>query len=146
MLPLVKNLLPRPYDNSKSMDYFLWSTATTNTSTCDFETPLKGFRSSLNCLCSNWRDHQVLDMNLDNPKCVWRQTLLDLMRMWLDSHTQHKQQHENVARFFLLYLRQNIKPYTSYGLGLSGKFCRKIFSTSFDQSSLIFDRSFLAES
>ena len=35
---------------------------------------------------------------------------LDLIR---DSYTQHKEQPQNVARFSLLYLRQNIKPYTS---------------------------------
>ena len=75
---------------------------------------------SLSSLNSNWRDHQALDINLDldNHKRAWRQTPLDLThsistpsKMWLG--------------FFLLYLRQNIKPYTSYGLGLSWKFCRK---------------------
>ena len=79
---------------------------------------------SLSILCSNWSDHQALDINLDldNPKCIWRQTPLDFIR---DSHTQHKQPPKNVARVFLLYLRQNIKPYTSYGVGLSWKFCKK---------------------
>ena len=40
--------------------------------------------------------------------------LLDLTR---DSHTQSKQSHyKSRARVSLLYLGQNIKPYTSYGL------------------------------
>ena len=74
LLPRVENLLPRPRDSSESMDYiFPWSAATTSSPTCDFEAPLKGFRSSLSSLSSNWRDHQALDMNhdLDNPKCVY---------------------------------------------------------------------------
>ena len=43
-------------------------------STCDFETPLKGFRSSLSSLSSNSSNHQVLDVNLDfdSSMCVWR--------------------------------------------------------------------------
>ena len=108
MLPQVENLIPRPRDISESMDYFFpWSTATTSSPTC--------------CsLCSNWSNHQTLDINLDldNPKYVWRQTPLDLTR---DSHKQHKQQLKTWLGFFLLYLRQNIKPYTSYRLGLRWK-------------------------
>ena len=42
-------------------------------------------------------------------------------------------------RVILLYLRQNIKPYTLYELGLSWKFCRKTIYTSFDRLSLIFN-------
>ena len=79
---------------------------------------------SLNFLCNNWNDHQALDINLEigNSKYVWRQTPLDLIK---DSYTQHKQQHKNVARVFLLYLRQNIKSYTLNGLGLSWKILQK---------------------
>ena len=50
---------------------------------------------------------------LDNPKYVWRQILPDLTK---DSHTQQKEQSKMWLRFSLLYLGQNIKPYTSYGL------------------------------
>ena len=50
---------------------------------------------------------------LDNLKYVRRQIPLDLTK---DSHTQQKELPQNVARVFLLYLGQNIKPYTSYGL------------------------------
>ena len=74
MLPRVENLLPRPRDSFESIDYiFPWSAATISSPTCEFETPLKGFRSSLSSLSNNWRDHQVLDMNLDldNHKCVY---------------------------------------------------------------------------
>ena len=137
MLPWVENLLPRQRDSSKSTDYFFpWFTATTSTPTYDFETLLKGFKSSLNSLCNNWSDHQVLDMNLDfdNPKCVWRQALLDLIR---DSHKQHINNLKMWLWFFLLYLRQNIKSYTSDGLGLIFKILqKKTFCTRFDRSSL----------
>ena len=112
MLPRVENLLPRPRDSSKSMNYFFpWSTATTSSPTC--------------CsLCSNWSNHQTLDINLDldNPKYVWRQTPLDLTR---DSHTEHIIHLKTWLGFFLLYLRRNIKPYMSYGLGLSWKILQK---------------------
>ena len=50
---------------------------------------------------------------LDNPKYVWRQIPLDLMK---DSHTQQKEQPKMWLGLSLLYLGQNIKPYTSYGL------------------------------
>ena len=50
---------------------------------------------------------------LDNPKYVWRQILLDLTK---DSHTQQKELIKTWLEFSLLYLGQNIKPYTSYGL------------------------------
>ena len=50
---------------------------------------------------------------LDNPKYVWRQIPLDLTK---DSHTQQKKQPKTWLEFFLLYLEQNIKPYTSYEL------------------------------
>ena len=50
---------------------------------------------------------------LDNPKYVWRQIPLDLTK---DSHTQQKEKPKMWLGFSLLYLEQNIKPYTSYGL------------------------------
>ena len=50
---------------------------------------------------------------LDNPKYVWRQILLDLTK---DSHIQQKEQPKTWLGFSLLYLGQNIKPYTSYRL------------------------------
>ena len=70
---------------------------------------------SLSSLCSNWNDHQALNINLKigNPKYVWRQTrsINNNYKTWLG--------------FFLLYLRQNIKPYTSNELGLSWKILQK---------------------
>ena len=42
--------------------------------------------------------------------------------------------------FSLLYLRQNIKPYTSNGLGWIGNFCRKKIYRTFNRSSLILDK------
>ena len=50
---------------------------------------------------------------LDNLKYVWRQIPLDLTK---DSYTQQKEQPKTWLGFSLLYLGQNIKPYTSYGL------------------------------
>ena len=111
MLPRVGNLLPRPHDSSKSTDYFfLRFSASTSTPAC----------VSLSSYCSNWIDHQVFDiiLNLGNPKYVWRQPPLDLTK---DSHTQHKEQPKTWLGFSLLYLWQNIKPYTSNGSGLSWK-------------------------
>ena len=75
---------------------------------------------------------------LDNLKYVWRQPPLNLTK---DSHTQHKEQPKTWLGFSLLYLGQNIKLYTSNGLGWVRKFCRKTFCSSFNQSSLIHDRS-----
>ena len=99
MLPRIGNLLPWPRDSSKSTDYFfLGFIASTNTSTC----------VSLSSWNNNWIDHQALDINLEigNPKCVWRQTILDLTR---DSHTQHEEQPQNVARIFPFILKAKHK-------------------------------------
>ena len=50
---------------------------------------------------------------LDNPKYVWRQIPLYLTK---DSHIEQKEQPKTWIGFSLVYLGQNIKPYTSYGL------------------------------
>ena len=50
---------------------------------------------------------------LDNPKYVWRQIPLDLTK---DSHIEQKELPKIWLGFSLLYLGQNIKPYTSYEL------------------------------
>ena len=99
MLSWVWNLLPRPRDSSESTDYFsLGFTASTSTPAC----------ISLSSWISNWIDHQALDINLEieNPKCVWRQTPLDFTR---NSHTQHKEQPLNVARVFPFILKTKHK-------------------------------------
>ena len=115
LLPRIGNLLPRSRDSSESTDYFfLEFPANTSTPAC----------VSLSSWNSNWIDYQVLDiiLNLGNPKYVWRQPSFDLTK---DLHTQHKEQPKTWLRFSLLYLGQNIKPYTLNRLGLSWKFCRK---------------------
>ena len=58
-------------------------------------------------------------------------------------HTHTKQSHlQNVARVSLLYLGQNIKPYTSYGLRAELEILqKKTFCSTFDRLSLILDRS-----
>ena len=115
MLPRVGNLLPQPRDSSVSTDYFfLGFLASTSTPAC----------VSLSSWINNWIDHQVLYiiLNLGNSKYVWRQPFLDLTK---DSHTQHQEHPKTWLGFSLLYLRQNIKSYTSNGLGLSWKFYRK---------------------
>ena len=99
LLPRVRNLLPRPCDSSESTDYFfLGFTASISTPAC----------ISLSSWSNNWIDHQALDINLEieNSKCVWRQTPLDLTR---DSHTQHKEQPQNVAKVFPFILKAKHK-------------------------------------
>ena len=94
MLHRVENLLPWSRDSSESTNYFfLWSTATTSSPTCDIETPLKGFRSSLSSLSSNWKDHQALNMNLDldNPKCMYEGKYLKISQ---------KIQHTTIKRLY----------------------------------------------
>ena len=131
MLPRVENLLPWPRDKSKSMNYFFLGFPT-STSTLAYV--------SLNFWICNWIDHQALDINLEfgNPKCLWRQTPLDLTR---DSHTQHIEQPLNEVRVFPFTLKTKHKTlHVKPGLDWVGKFCRKTICTSFDRSSLIFDR------
>ena len=99
MLPSVRNLLPWPRNNSESTDYFFLGFPTsTSTPAC----------ISLSSWSNNWIDHQALDINLEieNSKCVWRQTPLDLTR---DSHTQHKEQPQNVAKVFPFILKAKHK-------------------------------------
>ena len=115
MLHRVGNLLPWRRDSSESTDYFFLEFPTSTSTPLMYLWALE---------CSNWIDHQVLDiiLNFRNPKYVWRQTPLDLTK---DSHTQHKEPPKTWLEFSLLYLRQNIKSYTSNGLGLSWKILQK---------------------
>ena len=62
---------------------------------------------------TEWSSSSQWNLLLDNPKHVWRQSPLDLSR---DSHTQQIEQPKTWLGFSLLYLGQNIKLYTSYGL------------------------------
>ena len=50
---------------------------------------------------------------LDNPKYVWRKIPLDLTK---DSHIQQIEPFKTWIGFSILYLKQNIKPYTLYRL------------------------------
>ena len=132
MLPRVGNLLPWPRNSSESTHYFfLGFTASISTPTCIS-------LSSWNC---NWFDHQALDINLEigNSKYAWKQTPLHLTR---DSHTQHKEQPQNVARVFPFILKTKHKTlHIRPGLGWFGKFCKKTICTSINRLSLILDRS-----
>ena len=99
MLPRVENLLPRPRDSSESIDYFFpWSAATTSSPTCDFETPLKGFRSSLEFFMqqlkqssSSWHESWSWQLYV----CVWRKILLKSHKRF---NTQLNKDYQNVAR------------------------------------------------
>ena len=136
MLPRVGNLLPRPHDSSESNDYFfLGFLASTSISAC----------VSLSSWFCNWIDHQVLDINLEigNLKCMWRQTPLNLTK---DSHTQHKEQPQNVARVFSFILKAKHKnPTRQTDLGWVGNSAKKIFCMTFDRLSLILDWSSQAD-
>ena len=114
--------------------FFLGFTASTSTPTC----------VSLSSLCNNWNNHQLLDiiLILDNPKYMWRQPLEISQEIHIHSINN------NIKKwlgFFLLYLRQNIKPYTLNEPGLSWKILQKKICTSFDRSSLILDQSSQAD-
>ena len=81
------------------MDYFFFGfPASTSTLAC----------VSLSSWICNWIDHQALDINLEigNPKCMWRQIPLDLTE---DSHTQDKEQLENMTRVFPFILKTKHK-------------------------------------
>ena len=126
MLPLVGNLLPWPCDSFEFTDYFfLGFPASTSTPAC----------VSLSSWSSNGIDHQAFDINLEivNPKCMWRQPPLDLTQ---DSHTQHKVLPLNVAKVFPFILKAKHKTlHVKPSLGWVGKFYRKTICTIFDWSS-----------
>ena len=72
MLSHVENLLPRPRDSSEFIDYFFpWFAATTSFPTCDFETPLKGFRSSWKFFMQQLNQIPILDVNLDLGRAIY---------------------------------------------------------------------------
>ena len=101
----MENLLPRPRDSSEFTDYFFpWSIATTSFPTCDFEAPLKGFRSFESSLCNNWSNHQVLDVNLglDNSMYVFEGKHLSNFTERFS--TQLKKDFKNIARVFSFIL------------------------------------------
>ena len=132
MLSWVGNLLPQPHDSSESTDYFFLG-FTANTSTPTY--------ISLSSWISNWIDYKALDINLEigNPKCVWKQTPLDLTR---DSHTEHKEQPQNVVRVFLFILKTKHKTLHVKWVWVElENSAEKTICTSFDRSSLILDRS-----
>ena len=118
---------PRPRTPS-----FLDSLASTSTPGCVF----------LSFYCSNWIDHQILDiiLNLGNPKYVWIQPPLDLTK---DSHTQHIEHLKNVARVFPFILKTKHKTLyvTRAWAELEILQKKKTICTTFDRSSLILDRS-----
>ena len=109
---------------------FLDSPANTSTPDC----------VSLSSSVQQLNDHQAL-----NEICF-----LIILSMCEGNHLQISSKTsnlKNVARVSLLYLRQNIKPYTSYGLRAELKnSAKKTFCPNFNRSSLILDRSSQAES
>ena len=136
MLSRVGNLLPRPRDSSESIDYFFLGFPTsTSTPAC----------VSLSSYCSNWINHQVLDiiLNLGNPKYVWRQSPLNLTK---DSHTQQKEQPKNVARVFLFILKTKHKTLHVKQAWVKLEILqKKTICMTFNRSSLILDRSSQAD-
>ena len=115
MLPTSRNLLTRPRASSETTDSFLGLSSKYKYSRLCF---FKLFNAA-----TKWSLSYQWNLLLDNPKHVWRQSLLDLTR---DSHTHNINNNlKTWLGFFLLYVRQNIKPYTSYELGLSWKILQK---------------------
>ena len=117
---------PRPQTPS-----FLDSLASTSTPACVF----------LSSLVQQLNDHQALN----------EISFLIILSMYEDNYLQisqeihiHSKQSnlKNVARVSLLYLGQNIKPYTLYGLRVElENLQKKTFCPTFDRSSLNLDRS-----
>ena len=120
MLPHIENLLTRPRASFETTGSFFlgFSSKYKHSRLCIFK---------LFSVSTEWSSSSQWNLLLDNPKHVWRQPSLDLTR---DSHTQQIEQlsKKTWLGFSLLYLRQNIKPYSC-----------------FDRSSLILDRSSQAE-
>ena len=93
---------------------FLDSLASTSTPAC----------VSLSSLVQQLNDHQAL--NEISFLIILSMCEGNHLQISQEIHTHSRQSNlKNMARVFLLYLRQNIKPYTSYGLRLSWKFYRK---------------------
>ena len=105
MLPQVENLVPWPRDNSESTDYFFpWSATTTSSLTCDFETPLKSFRSFLKFLM------QQLKRSSSFWRKCWSWQLYVCMKVNTSkSHrrfnTQLSKDSQNIARVFPFILK-----------------------------------------
>ena len=118
MLPTNRklNLLTRPRASSKTTDSFFlgFSNKYKHSRLCIFK---------LFSAATAWSSSSQWNLLHDNPKHVWSQPPLDLTK---DLHTQQNRATlKTWLGFSLLYLRQNIKPYTSNGLGLSWKILQK---------------------
>ena len=99
------NLLTRPRASSESTDSFSsWIYCNTSIHACDFEIPLKGFRSpSLVDLCSNNRFYQCLIVNLALiDTCVVRRYSTSQISQGV-THKSSKDR-QKVSRVSLLYV------------------------------------------
>ena len=123
MLPHIENLLTRPRASFETTGSFFlgFSSKYKHSRLCIF----KLFSAS-----TEWSSSSQWNLLLDNPKHVWRQPSLDLTR---DSHTQQIEQRSKKTwlGFSLLYLRQNIKPYTPNKLEQSWKILQKNILSEF---------------
>ena len=140
LLPRVGNFLPWPHDSFESTNYFfLGFTATTSTPTCFFFFFFKALYAATKMITKLSTSILRLEtLSIYEGKHLY---------ISQEIHTYNiNNNNKTWLGFFLLYSRQNIKPYTSNELGPSWKNCKKKFCASFDRLSLIFDRSSLAES
>ena len=116
LLPTSRNLLTRPRASSETTDSFFlgFSSKYKHTRLCFF----KFFNAATESITKFLTQILILitlsvyeGKHLQISQKIHTHNISITYKMWLE--------------FFLLYLKQNIKPYTSYGLGLSWKFCRK---------------------
>ena len=123
MLPHIENLLTRPRASFETTGSFFLGVSSKykHSRLCIFK---------LFSVSTEWSSSSQWNLLLDNPKHVWRQPSLDLTR---DSHTQQIEQlsKKTWLVFSLLYLRQNIKPYTPNKLEQSWKILQKNILSEF---------------
>ena len=115
LLPTSRNLLTRLCASSKTTDSFFLG----------FSSKYKHTRLFfLSSLVQQLNDHQAF--NEISFLIILSMCEGNYLQISQEIHTQQKQSNlKNVARVFLLYLRQNIKPYMPNSLRLSWKFYRK---------------------
>ena len=99
------NLLTRPFASSKSMDSFsFWIYSNTNLLACDFEIPLKGFRSrSVMILMQQLCSTKTLDYRFCSSRFSYSQKVQNFLDL-IKNNAQVFSALQNMARVSLLYV------------------------------------------